>query len=203
MLKRIVIAIRGGVGGGMSAVMVLLLVVLIAAVCLAGFLGGLAVAAKRGQLQEQSLIKQTALAKQGQAKLRAEKEALAHETEALKSRTDMQEKDIATLKQLVEHARIEREATERVLAEVRDSLRAGAQANPKAEQAVKGALLKFGNRECELQGSAVKSKDDVKCLNLRGAIDAMNSGPGGYSKPAAAPTPAPAAKPVPVKPAGH
>lgn len=197
LMKRLILAMRGGVGGGLSAMLVVLLVALVIAIGAGGFLGGLVMATKRNLHAEQNLIAQVKTAKQAQAKLLAEKAGLEKELEVAKDASSMLGKDVATLKEQLAAAHVERETMNKVLAEISESLRSGgAAANPKAAAVVKGAMLKFGDKECELEGGAIKSKDDVKCLNLKDAIDAMNSGPGGYGAKPTKPTEAPAAKPV-------
>ncbi|HEY9101797.1 hypothetical protein [Chitinimonas sp.] len=198
LMKRIVLAVRGGVGGGVSAVLVLLLILLLIAGVVGGFIGGIALATKRNQQAEQNLIAIAKNAKLAQAKLSKEKAELEHELEAAKDQSAMQAKDLTQLKEDLERARIERETMDKVLQEIRTSIQAGG-ASPKVAQAVKGAMLKFGNNECELKGDTVKSKDDVKCLNLRGAIDAMNSKPGGYSDKKAEAAKAAESKPAETK----
>ncbi|GAB3248031.1 hypothetical protein [Chitinimonas naiadis] len=183
LMKRIVLAVRGGVGGGISAVLVLLLILLVIAGVVGGLLGGMALATKRNQAAEQNLIAIAKSAKLAQAKLGKEKAELEHELETVKEQASMQAKDLTQLKEDLERAKIERETMDKVLQEIRASIQAGG-SSPKVEKAVKGAMLKFGDKECELQGGAIKSKEDVKCLNLRGAIDAMNSKPGGYDSKA-------------------
>lgn len=196
LMKRIVLAVRGGVPSGLSAMLVVLLLALVVAIGAGGFLGGLALATKRNQTMERNLLTQTRNAKHETAKLAKEKAELEHGIEELKEKAEMQLKDMATLKEQLDRAVIERETMEKVLAEIRDSLSTTG-GNSKAEKVLKGALLKFGDKECALEGGAVKSKADLDCLNLRDAIGAMNSAPGGYADKNAKPAEvkAPAAKP--------
>lgn len=201
LMKRIVLALRGGVPNGVSAMLVVLLIALVIAIGAGGFLGGLALATQRNQTMERNLLTQTRAAKQAAAKLAEEKAQLQTQLEEAKTLQEAKDKDVATLKEQLALAKLEKEALDKVLQDIRTSLTG---TGSKAEQAVKGALLKFADKECELQGGAIRSKEDVKCLNLRDAIGAMNSGPGGYEdKPAkpATPAPAPAVKPAAPKPA--
>lgn len=185
LMKRVMIAVRGGVGGGISAVMVALVVGLLLALAVGGFLGGAAFATQRNQKVEQMLAAQTKAAKVALIKAQKAREELEKELEPLKELNSMQSKDIERLKDEVEHGKVERAAMDKVMTDFKDSLRASA-GSAKPEAAPKpGATLKFGNKDCDVQGGAVKSKADVKCLDLKNAIDAMNSGPGGYNKPGA------------------
>lgn len=215
LMKRIVLAVRGGVPSGLSAVLVIVLLILVIAIGVGGFLGGLALATKRNQNQERNLITQTKDAKSAESKLAHEKAELEKTIEEMKTQSDARKKDMDLLKEQLARAKLERETMDKVLAEIRDSLSgaaAGAKAD-KVEKVVKGAMLKFGGKECDLSGGAVKSKEDVQCLNLRESIDAMNEKPGGYAgkQPAEAAKPPEATKPVvpatkeaPAKPAsGH
>lgn len=184
LMKRIVIAVRGGVGGGISAMLVAVVVGLLIALVAGGFLAGSAYAMHRNQAMQQLLTAQTKAAKAALAKAQKAKEEIEKELTTVKELYDVQSKDNKLLKDDLERARLEKETTEKVMADFRESLKPAA-GNDKS--AVKtppaGATLKFGNKDCDVQGSAVKSKADVKCLDLKNAIDSMNNGPGGYNKP--------------------
>lgn len=178
LIKRIVIALRGGVSGGISAVVVVILIVLMIALGIAGFVGGFAVATKRNQAIAQNQFNQTRLAKQAAAKLAGEKAELQKQLATLQEQGGSAQETITQLKADLEKAKIEHDAMDKVLTEIKESLESNAGKAEKADKVqkmVNGATLKFGNRECDPdKGSAVSSKQDVKCLNLREAIDAMN-----------------------------
>ncbi|WP_269533922.1 hypothetical protein [Chitinimonas sp. BJYL2] len=203
LVKRIVLMVR--TGGAVPILMGVLLLLLIVGIGAGGFLGGLALATKRNQTVEQNLLAQTKAARAAETKALAEKDVAEKELDQVKTTLAAQVRDIEQLKELLERARIERETMDKVLGEVRDSLAAGG-ASPKVQQAVKGAMLKFGEKECELPDRAVSSKADIRCLDLKNAIESMNSMPGGYgSKPAETKTPAvkPGDKPAEKPKSGH
>ncbi|PHV10917.1 hypothetical protein CSQ89_13615 [Chitinimonas sp. BJB300] len=217
-MKRIVLAVRGGVPSGLSAVLVIVVLILVLALGIGGFLGGFALATKRNQTQERNLITQTRAAKLAEAKMAGEKAELEKFIEALKVQTAARKKDMDNLKDQLDRARLERETMDKVLTEIRDSFSGAGAKGDKAEkvkEVVNGAMLKFGGKECGLSGSVVKNKEDVQCLNLRESIDAMNSKPAGNADKAAKPADAakpedkaktvvPAQKEAPAaKPAGH
>ncbi len=187
-MKRIVLAVRGGVPSGLSAVLVIVALILVLALGIGGFLVGFALATKRNQTQERNLITQTRAAKLAEAKMAGEKAELEKLIEALKVQNNARKKDMDILKDELNRARLERETIDKVLTEIRDSFSGTGGKGDKAEkvkEVVKGAMLKFGGRECDLSSSVVKSKEEVQCLNLRESIDAMNSTPTGNADKAA------------------
>lgn len=192
LIKRIVIALRGGVGGGISAVVVVLMIVLMIALGTVGFLGGLAVATKRNQAIALNQAKAMQEARAAHAKLAAENAELQKQLADQKTQGAGAQDTITQLKAELEKDKIERDAMNKVLDEIKESLQAAGskgEKNDKVQKAVNGAMLKFGKSECDLQqGSAVSSKQDLKCLNLREAIDAMN-GKGGKDAPKTPPPP--------------
>jgi Skp family chaperone for outer membrane proteins len=179
LVKRIVIALRGGVSGGVSAVMVVLLVALVIALAIAGFVGGLAVATKRNQINAQKLITQARQAQLANVKLSASKTALEKEVAALKDEVEQKQHTITDQKAELDRAKLEHDTMEKLLGEIKDSIQSSSAKPEKGDKPAKpanAAQLKFGNHQCDLQkGSTVTSKQDVNCLNLRDAIDAMNS----------------------------
>ncbi|QNM97477.1 hypothetical protein [Chitinimonas koreensis] len=199
LMKRVVLALRGGVGGGVSAVLILLSVLLVIAIGVGGFIAGMALATKQNQLAVHNAMSQAHAAKKAEAGLKTEKTSLEGQIAELKDQLALRSKDNEMLKEQLAQAKMEVQTMDKVLGEIRESLIKGAAKPAEAKpEPPKGAKLRFGSRDCEL-GDGVKSKADVKCLNLREAIDAMNSKPGGYAgtpkpgdKPVAAPTPAPA-----------
>ncbi|MBV8658588.1 MAG: hypothetical protein JO142_12255 [Burkholderiales bacterium] len=190
LIKRLVIAVRGGVGGGLSAVLIVALVGLAVLLGLGGFFGGVAMATKRHQMALHAMGTQLHDAKAALAKLQAAHEDTLKQLADQKSMSDAKQAETQQLREQITELKAEKEAMDKVLTEIHDSLSAPEGGKSKAkdvDKVVQGARLKFGNSECNMQGSAVSSKKDVDCLNLRDAIGAMNGKPGGYSDPNAKP----------------
>ena len=197
LIKRLVIAVRGGVGGGLSAVLVVVLVGVAILLGIGGFMGGAVVATKRSQMTLHAMGTQLHDAKLALAKLQAAHEDTLKQLEDQKSMSAAKQAETQQLREQITVLKAEKEAMDKVLAEIHDSLSAPEGGKSKAKEVdkvVQGARLKFGNSECNMQGSAVTSKKDVDCLNLRDAIGAMNGKPGGYDNPAAKPGDAKPAK---------
>lgn len=203
LVKRLLLSLRGGVGGGLTAVLSVLAVVLVLMIGIGGFLGGLAVATKRNKTAENNLVAQIKTARGEVETLGNEKDELETKLTEANAKLEAQATDMKILRDNQARLQLEREALEKVLGTVQESL--GNSAKGKELEKARGAMLKFSNRECELEGGAVRDKNDVACLNLKEAIDAMNAGSGpAKGKPAPIPTPAPAPAPTPAPaPAPH
>ncbi|MBV8657855.1 MAG: hypothetical protein JO142_08555 [Burkholderiales bacterium] len=186
LIKRLIIAVRGGVGGGLSAVLIVALVGLAVLLGMGGFFGGVVVATKRSQMTLHAMGTQLHDTKVALAKLQTSHEDVLKQLADQKSMFDAKQTEIQQLHDQVTELKAQKDAMDKVLAEVHDTLVDVASKSPKAKEAdkvVQGARLKFGTSECNMQGSAVANKKDVDCLNLREAIGAMNGKPGGYDNP--------------------
>ncbi|MBV8464690.1 MAG: hypothetical protein JO218_01985 [Burkholderiales bacterium] len=184
LVKRIILAMRGGVGAGISAVVVLLIIVLVVVLSLGAFMGGMMVGAGHERGMQKKMVADLRQARTDEAKAKAELTDVQKKLADQEAMAIAQQNDVKILKEQVEQAKLEHDAMEKVLAEIRDGLQAGdGKADPKlkkVEKAVESAKLKFGNSECNLANGNVSSKQDVKCLDLRNEIDSMNAAPGGY-----------------------
>jgi septal ring factor EnvC (AmiA/AmiB activator) len=193
LVKRVILALRGGVGEGLSAVVVLLAVVLVVVLALGAFMGGMMVGASHTRGLQQKMVADLRQARTDLTKAKAdlaeaEKKIADNEAQAI-----AQQNDVKILKDQVQQAKLEHDAMEKVLADIRDGLQASDAKDDsklkKVAKVVDSAKVKFGNSECNLANGTVNSKQDVKCLDLRNAIDTMNAAPGGYedkkAKPAA------------------
>ncbi|MFC4159387.1 hypothetical protein [Chitinimonas lacunae] len=196
LAKRVLLALRGGIGSGMNAMLSVLAVVLVLMIGVGGFISGLAIATKRNKAAEQNLLAQVRSARSESDKLSEEKQQLEKKLDDAKVQIEAQATDMRLLREDQIRLRLEREALEKVLATIQQSL--GNSPKGKELEKARGAMLKFSNRECELEGGAVRDKKDVACLNLKEAIEAMNAG----SKPSASDKPAPSPS-EPPKPGGH
>ncbi|WP_374349445.1 hypothetical protein [Chitinimonas sp.] len=176
LLKRVIILVRGG--GGVSPVILGVILLLVVLIGILGLVMGFAVASKRNHLVEQNLTTQLKQARGQIAKLDAEKKAHEKELEELKETVTHQQEAIDKQKEELAQAKTARETMEKVLADIKTSLEASSSGKGEKGKAEASAAtkLKFGNQDCDTQkGSAVNSKADLKCLNLKEAIDAMNS----------------------------
>jgi uncharacterized protein YlxW (UPF0749 family) len=178
LIKRIVLMTRGLSGEGGSSIIVIILLVLCVIGCVFGFVGGLAIGTKHAQSNQQKLAAEVRAAKESMSKLASEKSELKRLSDEQAEKIGFEESDIEQLKEQVAKAKLEHEAMEKVLADIRDSLHEADAPKDgktaKVAKAVQGAMLKFGSSECPLNKDGVSSKQDVKCMNLREAIDAMN-----------------------------
>lgn len=178
LIKRIIIAVRNSGGAGMLAVMIGGGLVFILVVLALTFSGGIAVGLKRNKQVEVALATQLKETREKLAKITEEKDAVEKDLGNAQSRLEAQATDMKLIRESLDKARLEKDALEKVLSTVQDRLFGNG----------KGDLGKAAIRKpCEGKTGTLRSKEDLECLNLREAIDAMN----GRSRPAAeAPKPA-------------
>lgn len=192
-IKRVIILVRGNGGVGMLAVGVAVVLFLLLALGALSFTSGVAVGVKRHKQNETVLQTEIASQRKAYEKLQEKHTALKKELADSKSVQDAQALDAKVLRDEVERLRIEKQALDKVLSTVQERLFGAA---GKAGTAA-GPLSK-----CDGKGGPLRSKEDLECLNLRQAIEAMNS----RGKPAEAPATKPAEPPKPAAapaPRGH
>jgi hypothetical protein len=171
IVKRLILAVHGkgtviaaGVGGALM---------MLALAAAGGFFAGVGVAAKRQQANIQQLTMQLRAAREEVAKAQAEHQKLEQEREQLKVQLEAAATDARLMKDELAALRLQNETLDKLLSTVQDRL--SGKVAPAPENPT-GARLKFGDgKTCDVKGGVVSSKSDVGCLDLKHAIEQMNS----------------------------
>ncbi|MBV1774118.1 hypothetical protein KSF73_00140 [Burkholderiaceae bacterium DAT-1] len=167
----------------------------------AGFAGGLLLGIRKGKASEEMLRVQIKNVITQNNKLHEEHEKLEKKLEDAKSVNEAQQADLRVAQDTAKQLQLEKDALEKFLNEIKEKLVSGAPGKPQEKPT--GYKLKFSDKECDPGNRTIKNKDDVGCMDLKGAIDSMNESYNAKKAEAKKAAPAPAKQEAPKADSHH